>query len=442
MIRENVERRVLQPFRDMTEGRRKEIFWLRATHNWNAVCLSGVTGAALALVDTPAERARYVAAAEYYIRFFLKGFTPDGYCSEGVGYWNYGFGHFLALGEAVRQATGGAIDLLADPDALMPSLFCTRAEILNGIYPTIADCSPGSQPSSMYVGFISRRLGLPASDAIASQFVRPQQSLTSTLMFSFIEDPLPKAPHAALAADSPLRTWFKNGGVLICRSAKDAEADFAAALKGGNNAEHHNHNDVGSFSVVAGKAMVLCDPGSEVYTARTFSSRGYQSKVLNSYGHAVPLVAGQLQRSGTNARAVVLRADFSDAQDTLALDIHSTYTVPELKQLQRTFIFRRHEPSLVVRDEVAFTEPKDFETALITWGTYTRLSESELRFADEGSSVKVRIDTDGVPFKVRWEKLDEDVRSRRKPMRLGIALAERIKAATVTLTIETEAGQK
>jgi hypothetical protein len=38
LIRENVQRRVLQPYRDMVEGRRPEIHWLRATHNWNAVC--------------------------------------------------------------------------------------------------------------------------------------------------------------------------------------------------------------------------------------------------------------------------------------------------------------------------------------------------------------------------------------------------------------------
>ncbi len=139
LIRDNVRRRVLQPYRDMAEGRRPEIHWLRATHNWNAVCLAGVTGAALALEDSPEDRAWYVASAEKYISYFLKSFTADGYCSEGIGYWNYGFGHFLMLGEVVRQATGGKVDLLAEPAALQPALFCLRTEIANGLYPTIAD---------------------------------------------------------------------------------------------------------------------------------------------------------------------------------------------------------------------------------------------------------------------------------------------------------------
>ena len=92
LLRDNLARRIFRPFREMVEGRRKEIYWLAATHNWNAVCLAGITGAALASVEAPGDRAFFVAAARHYIKNFLRGFTPDGYCSEGLGYWNYGFG--------------------------------------------------------------------------------------------------------------------------------------------------------------------------------------------------------------------------------------------------------------------------------------------------------------------------------------------------------------
>jgi hypothetical protein len=43
-----------------------------------------VTGTALAQVEERRERAEFVAAAEKYCRNFLRGFTPDGYCSEGL----------------------------------------------------------------------------------------------------------------------------------------------------------------------------------------------------------------------------------------------------------------------------------------------------------------------------------------------------------------------
>jgi len=276
IIRENVRRRVLGPFRDMVEGQRAPIHWMRETHNWNAVCLAGVTGAALALEDSPQDRALYVAAAEHYVRYFLRGFTADGYCSEGIGYWNYGFGHFLLLGEAIRQATGGSIDLLADPAAQAPALFCMRDEILDGVYPSISDCSPGTRPSPPYVEFIRARFGLPA--AVKATGLKPDRDLAGTMMFTFPEKPVAKIHRSQILNESPLRTWFTNGGVLICRAAADKQ--FAAALKGGHNAENHNHNDVGSFSVVTGQKMIICDPGSEVYTARTFGPHRYDSKVF------------------------------------------------------------------------------------------------------------------------------------------------------------------
>jgi hypothetical protein len=439
LIRDNVKRRVLQPFRDMVQGRRPEIYWMRATHNWNAVCLAGVTGAALALDESPEDRAWFVAAAQHYIRYFLSGFTPDGYCSEGVGYWNYGFGHFLMLGEAIRQATGNRTDLLADPTALQPALYGLRTEVINGIYPTIADCHPGSRPAPEYVRFLCEHLGLEMPGAGRVDYAKPTGSLAATVMFSFLETPLTAVAHVTTTPDSPLRTWFKDGGVLICRPGLGSKAQFAAVLKGGNNAEHHNHNDVGSFSVIAGKAMVICDPGGEVYTARTFGARRYDSKVLNSYGHAVPVIDGQLQRTGADARAVVLRTDFGDGEDMLVLDIRSAYAAPELKRLERTFVYRRGaSAAFTVRDDAAFGKPTRFETALITWGNWKQLSEKEVRVSDEGGAVRVKIDTGGEPFKISAERLSEDVATRTKPLRLGIALNSPVKVAAVTFTITPE----
>ena len=111
--------------------------------NWNSVCLAGVTGAALTSIESPQRRAFFAASAEKYIEYFLEGFTPDGYCSEGVGYWNYGFGHFVMLAETIKQATGGKVDLLAAERIRPIALFARRMEILPGVYPAFADSHVG-----------------------------------------------------------------------------------------------------------------------------------------------------------------------------------------------------------------------------------------------------------------------------------------------------------
>lgn len=58
---------------------------------------------------------------------------------------------------------------------------------------------------------------------------------------------------------------------------------------------------------------MLADPGSEVYTSRTFSDKRYESNVLNSFGHpedlhghALPLRIGiRLKAPAAKARIAV-----------------------------------------------------------------------------------------------------------------------------------------
>jgi hypothetical protein len=207
-------------------------------------------------------------------------------------------------------------------------------------------------------------------------------------------------------------------------------------MKGGHNAEHHNHNDVGSYVVVLGNQPLLLDPGAEVYTARTFSSRRYDSKVLNSFGHPVPRVAGQLQKTGREAQGRVVRTDFTDQADTLALDIRSAYDLPELKKLQRTFVYSREATgSLTVTDDVAFSAPKDFETALITLGRWKPLSPTSLIVSDGNEAVRIDIDAKGADFEITAEQIKEDVRTKTLPTRLAIKLKAPVDETTVTMKI-------
>ena len=435
LIRNNLERRVFDPFQEMVQGKRSKNWWITGTNNWNAVCLANVTGAALAVMDSRDERAFFIAAAEHYSKYFLEGFTDDGYCSEGLGYWNYGFGYYIMLCEAIHQATGGKVDLLRETKAQQAATFGSKIEIINDIYPAFADCSIRAKPSSRLMYYISRRLGMGLRRWEQIDVVSPG-TLYQSMMYSFPNAASRATPARKSSPGPGIRSWFDQAGVLICRPAPDASSQFAVALKGGHNNEHHNHNDVGSFVVVSGDKPLLIDPGGEVYTARTFSSRRYESNVLNSFGHPVPRVAGQLQRTGRQARGRVIRQNFTDEADTLVLDIASAYDVPELKKLERTFVYSRAGAgSLTVSDEVVFSKPSSFDTALITFDTWTRLSGSSLIVQNEKESLRVDIEVTGGDFEIRPEMIKEDLSARKDPTRLGIHLTRPVERAVVTLTI-------
>ncbi len=439
-LRDELERRIIEPFTSCVREGKPRLWWIRSTNNWNAVCLAGVTGTAMAVVPDRRQRAFFVASAEKYIKSFLRGFTPDGYCSEGIGYWNYGYGHFIMLAETLHQNTEGQLDLFALDRARPAAEFSRRIRILPGVYPAFADCTVGSEPADEFMAYLSRRLGWGLHDVEVEALgtdADPHNRLYALGLLCF-----PNSATAAAAAKPektrrPVRDWFPEAGVLVCRP--DSGGRLGAAMKGGHNAEHHNHNDVGTFVVALGDGTPLVDPGAEVYTARTFSGKRYESDVLNSLGHPVPVVAGKLQRRGRKAAAEVLKTEFTDQTDTLALDLEAAYEVPALESLQRTFVFSREgDGSLTLTDQFAFSEPESFATALVTFAPWRREGNDVLIVGEDERKVRVTIDADGAAFDLEETTIDEDVRGGKQPTRLGIELREPAEKGRVRLTIRPE----
>ena len=440
LIHAELERRILGPFESYIKTGKPRVWWATGTNNWNAVCLAGVTGTALSRIESRQRRAFFVASAEKYIEYFLTGFTADGYCSEGLGYWNYGFGNYVAMGETLHQATGGKLNLFDGPKILEIAQFAPRMEIGEGVYPAFADCSVTARPGTQLMAFLSRRFGMMMKDEEERGLLLGSRSsnLFAMGLLGFANSATRTAQPEKIAGPvHALRNWFSDAGVLICRPTPETSNGLGVALKGGHNAEHHNHNDVGSFMVaIAGKTPLL-DPGGETYTARTFSKKRYVSGVLNSLGHPVPRVAGKLQKTGRSAAAKVVDTQFTDAADTLVLDIRAAYGVEELKSLKRTFVYSREgSGNLTVVDEVEFTSPQAFDTALITFSKWEKAADDRLVIGQGNGAVEVAISTDGHPWRLQPEEIHEDLPGGRVPVRLGIVLTEAVDRARVTVKIK------
>jgi hypothetical protein len=340
------------------------------------------------------------------------------------------------LSEMIYQATNGKVDLLQDNKVKQAAKFGANIEIINDVYPAFADCSINAQPSSKLMYFLSRRFGLALRSWEQIDPVSAGGSLYQSMMYSF-----PNSASLALLTQGPsqgpgIRSWFEQAGVLISRPGPNSSSRLAVALKGGHNQEHHNHNDVGSFVVVLDDKPLLLDPGGEIYTARTFSSRRYESNILNSFGHPVPIVAGKLQQTGRKAQGRVISRSFTDSTDTLVLDISSAYDVPELKKLERKFVYSRiGKGSLRVTDEVTFSQPCDFGTTLITFDSWKQSSPSSLIVYDSEKALQVDIKVTGAEFEIQPETIQENVSARKQPTRLGINLTRPVTHALVSITI-------
>ena len=332
-----LERRVFSLYRatnrdsaDAAAFRKHGNWWFFVRSNWSAVCHSYVVRAALAVLPDRTDRAGFVEAAERGMRFFLESFLPDGYCSEGMGYWSYGYGHFLDLTMALRRATGSFVDLAKLPRAKEAMSYAFGYTLDGAHCPVFADGGGGrASPHDLDKGC-----------EIWPEFA------------------------ALRTAALPPRTFFPDAQVYIGRARR-----ISLGVKGGTNAELHNHNDLGSWTLYADGEEVAGDPGGEIYTARTFSKDRYVSDVLNSYGHPVPRVGGELQLTGGESKAEVVRKEFSDVRDVFSVDISSAYPATRGKRgaVVRTVALDRAEESVAIGDRLKADGPVAFESAVVSY---------------------------------------------------------------------------
>lgn len=439
-----IERRIFQPFEKRIQTGKDVWWWIPCEHNWNSVCLAGILSCALRLKTDPRERAWYVALVEDLIRNSEKGFTESGFYEEGVSYWNYGFGHYVLAGELMRAVTGGQIDLLRKPKSERMCHFGARMVIQDGVYPSFSDCGRDLKLPGWLKNWLNNRVDPQRQERCRLVRIDSFDGVgcrNGTLMdmLLFLQEDINEA--YALSYSRQPREWFPDAQFLICRPREDSKTRMAATFKGGDNGVNHSHNDLGTFTVLIGGIELLADPGSEVYNKRTFSKYRYECDLLNSFGHPVPVVAGELQRpakdehnsrEGRKYHSVVKSASFSGERDTVTLDLLKAYVVDSLELLERTFTYMRGERETVeVTDRVRYSRPEAFETALITYEHWEIREDGIVVVWNGDEAVQVRVDSADGEMEFNHRVIQESS----TPTRLSWRFREPVQSASVTLTV-------
>lgn len=430
-LKAEVLRRVFNPLRQRLESGRDVYWWIDVTHNWNSVNLACLTQAAAAILPAD-QRAWWFAAGEMLVKNFRESFNSDGFCTEGVGYWGYGVSHYIIISELFRLGTDGLYDLFDEPKMSRVALFPDRAEIQPGVFPTFADCRIDTQPLFWARHWLQNRRGAdPAESEVIPDAPDPfgdaNIQMAGAPMLWMFQTINPRQPRATVRPPE-LRHWFKNSSLLIARPAPTTRRQLSATLLGGNNGVNHNHNDLGTFTIVVDGRALIVDPGLEIYSFRTFSAQRYESQLLNSYGHPVPRVAGQLQEVGAEWQTNTILTEFTDETDRVVFDLRRAYDVPTLRLLEREFIFdRRGDGSVTIIDRVEFSEPADFESALISFGE-CEVNGNHLTFNDHGIKLHAKIQIEGARLALATDTINQPPH----PIRVALQCAQPVTAATIT----------
>lgn len=368
--------------------------WVHGAGNWNAVCHEGVVGVVLSLEDDPEVVAAVLRQAALDLPAFLASFTPDGGCSEGAGYWNYGFGRFAWLNEELETYTRGALSLMdGSPQMREVAAFARRLSIEGGRVINFADCSAFGMPDAALSAYLGKRLDDAGSRQQAQvSYAAGLSGPDGKRLFDLLRFALYCPPQVDLGARPHTEDWYYlDLQVMIAAGHDSAGRQTVFAAKGGHNSELHNHNDCGSFVLYVGGAAMATEIGAPEYTRQLFGPERYTFLATGSFGHSVPVVNGSVQGSGRQYAARVLSHALFPDQAKLALDLTDAYPAEAgCISCRRTLTFDKQALTLDIKDVFVLREARLLETALITDAEAALQSDGTAILIKDGQQARLR----------------------------------------------------
>jgi len=364
---DELHRRILRPLLDPAARHG----WMASTNNWNAVCIGNVCIMAMLIETEPARLGRLIAKSLSALPNFVRGFAADGGCTEGPSYWRFGFGWFIRLAAALHDYTGGQIDIAAGGQIERICRYPLTVALGGGEELTFADAHSGYQ-DPVTVMLINRFHDAGELRSLCELREDGRPKLT-TVEEALLYDGWAAGPIAG--GDH----FLPELGVGLIRSGP-----LAVGAKGGHNAEHHNHNDVGSFIAYRDGVTYLTDPGAPIYSARTFSDRRYESIFCNSFGHSVPVIDRQPQPPGREYEGTIEGSGLGgDGAKSLHVEFGEAYDVESIERVGRTIELAAGGRQMGLTDTFEFSSPPaSVEEAFMT----THPAD----VADDGLSVTIR----------------------------------------------------
>ena len=432
-IQRELERQAVRPYLERT------FVWESWSQNWNAVCTDGVVAAALLGDFDRRTRARVLAKAVRCMPIFVSGFTPDGGCTEGPGYWSYGMSNYSSLCYYVHCATGGAIDLLADPVLAAVYAYPTKVILSGSMVANFADSPPQAGYRSGPVAWAAARLGVQEMVALASTGPEHRMRLASLLDVWLAAEPREFTP--------PQQSYLPDLMFLLARGEGAADERLTLAVKGGHNAEHHNHNDVGAFIIHQRGEALICELGAGKYVKEFFGPRRYEFLTTRSAGHNVPKVNGFEQPAGAQYRAEGFELEEAGGTVGVRMELRHAYPAEaDLESLQRRVMLDKRAPGRVeLTDSVRFaTRPGTYELPLYTVGTFGQPGTGSVLAQGAAGALEVRWDPAQLEAVVeRFEHGDDALTRRFGPAlsRCTFRLKKPARTAEVRLTFIPRDGR-
>ena len=279
-ITEEVDKRILKSFEN------EHNLWIETLKsNWASVC-GGCIGMTF-MYESPERFYKVNSRIDSFMRNYLSGISDDGATSEGAGYWNYGFCFYIMyLDNLIKYTNGRTANAFRLDKVKRLASFYSSLLLDNNTLVSFSDSSQANGYHMWLLHFLKAKYNIvmPPRNGAEIDFSKFSAAVRAFLYYN---------PQYVTDSIEPERYIYEKLGWYIERKDK-----YGFAIKAGNNAEEHNHNDIGSFIVASNGKQLFCDLGAAEYTAYNFGADRYKIFNNSSLGHSVPIINANEQGTG------------------------------------------------------------------------------------------------------------------------------------------------
>lgn len=328
-ILHEIQNRICSPYLE------RHFWWMgngkEPMNNWTIWCTQNVLFSVFLTDTEDILKQKVLEKACKSVDYFLTEYGEDGCCDEGAQYYRHAGLCLFNTIELLNAVTEDHfIHLYENPKIRNIASYIFNVHINDKYYVNFADCSPVAGRSGSREYLFARRTHNIAmtnfavldfmAGGIETLLLPKENNLFYRLQNAFTVQEIKAHFHTTRERTHHPEIFYPSTGIFIAR-----DDSFTLAVKAGDNADSHNHNDTGSFTVYKNGLPLLIDVGVESYTKKTFSPQRYEIWTMQSAYHNLPTINGIMQKDGEAYSASHVSYSFSDTLSRIEMDLASAY---------------------------------------------------------------------------------------------------------------------
>lgn len=342
-IEKEVEKRIFIPY--LTD----HFWWMgngkEEINNWAPWCTLNVSLAFFLLPSSERMRKKAFSNALYTLSCFIKDYKQDGLCTEGAGYYAKASLCMIEALDVLNTVSGGILSgYMRDEKIVNMVSFIRKVHVSGPYFINYADCSakPGFAGAREFnAAFLINDDSLKSFAAM--QYLKSGERERFLLdEYNFFMRIIAFTKEKEILSykgkyEDEKDVFFPSSALEISR-----KGDYIFSIKGGDNNDSHNHNDISSITIYKKDEPFLIDIGVEEYTKKTFSPERYEIWTMRSVYHNTLNFEDIEQKNGKDCYALLLkREEKADGSLFISFDMKNAFRDERVKKYIRRVLFSK-----------------------------------------------------------------------------------------------------